>query len=69
MCGFGGLRSKEVGEFAKTGASTKVDPDKGTGKSSTVRLGKIYKRLNQNYCAKEMSHIQIAERVGPGFEI
>ena len=55
--------------FAKTGASTKVDPDKGTGKSSTVRLGKIYKRLNQNYCAKEMSHIQIAERVGPGFEI
>ena len=55
--------------FAKSGASTKVVPDKGTGKSSTVRLGKIYKRLNKNYCAKELSSIQIAEKVGPGFEI
>ena len=39
------------------------------GRSSARRLGRIYKRLNKNYIAKELNAIEISQRIGPGFEL
>ena len=55
--------------FAKKGAATTVSKKKGTGGKSLVRVGLIYKRMNKNYLAKYMDPYQIAERIGPGFEL
>ena len=55
--------------FAKRGAATTYSKKKGTGGKSLVRLGLIYKRMNNNYVAKFMDPYQIAERIGPGFEL
>ncbi|EEE39522.1 hypothetical protein [Prochlorococcus marinus] len=55
--------------FAKKGTSTKEDKKSARGKSSARRLGRIYKRLNKNYIAKELNAIEISQRIGPGFEL
>ena len=40
-----------------------------TGRESTVRLAKIYRRLNINFVGPLLSAKEIAEKVGPGFEL
>ena len=55
--------------FAKPGTSSKEDKKSSRGRSSARRLGRIYKRLNKNYIAKELNAIEISQRIGPGFEL
>ena len=55
--------------FAKPGTSSKEDKKSARGRSSARRLGRIYKRLNKNYIAKELNAIEISQRIGPGFEL
>ena len=55
--------------FAKPGTSSKEDKKSSRGRSSARRLGRIYKRLNKNYIAKELNAVEISQRIGPGFEL
>ena len=43
--------------------------EKITGRASTVRLAKIYRRLNINYVGPLLNAFEIGEKVGPGFEL
>tara|TARA_Y100001978_G_C23682309_1_gene429755 strand:- start:151 stop:939 length:789 start_codon:yes stop_codon:yes gene_type:complete len=45
------------------------DIEKITGRESTVRLAKIYRRLNINYVGPLLNAFEIGEKVGPGFEL
>tara|TARA_B100000963_G_scaffold359597_1_gene387352 strand:+ start:3019 stop:3783 length:765 start_codon:yes stop_codon:yes gene_type:complete len=59
---------KEDG-YAKPGTATTSNEEKGTGISSTVRLGKLYRRINVTYIGPLLNAIELSERLGPGFEI
>lgn len=59
---------KEDG-YAKPGTATTSSEEKGTGRSSTVRLGKLYRRLNVTYIGPLLNALELSEKLGPGFEI
>ena len=67
------LKYKDLDGFAKAGAAETVQfknrNKKITGRESTVRLAKIYRRLNINFVGPLLSAHEIAEKVGPGFEL
>ena len=60
--------AKEDG-FARPRTADPVRPSARQGKSSTVRLAKIYKRLNISYVGPLLDADEIASNVGPGFEL
>ena len=65
------LKYKDLDGFAKAGAAETVSIQKEIKKlleESTVRLAKIYRRLNINFVGPLLSAHEIAEKVGPGFE-
>ncbi|QNJ11002.1 hypothetical protein [Synechococcus sp. M16.1] len=55
--------------FAKAGTATVPKPDKGTGRDSTVRLGKLFKRLAVTFHAPELKASELSNYLGPGFEL
>lgn len=59
---------KEDG-YAKPGTATTSNEEKGTGRSSTVRLGKLYRRLNVTYIGPLLNALELSEKLGPGFEL
>ena len=55
--------------YARKGTATTSSEEKGTGRDSTVRLGKLYKRLNIAYIGPLLTPQELADTLGPGFEI
>lgn len=54
--------------FARKGTATQPNPARGTGRDSTVRLAKLYKRLNVNFFSPELKASELSNYLGPGFE-
>lgn len=55
--------------FARPGTATSPNPSKGTGRDSTVRLAKIFKRLAVSFHAPELVAGELSKYLGPGFEL
>ena len=60
--------SKEDG-YSRKGTATTSSEEKGTGRDSTVRLGKLYRRLNIAYIGPLLTPRELADTLGPGFEL
>ena len=55
--------------FARMSTATTPNPKSGTGIDSTLRLAKIYKRLNLTYIGLLLTAEELADTIGPGFEL
>lgn len=55
--------------FARAGTATVPKPARGTGRDSTVRLGKLFKRLAITFHAPELKVAELSSYLGPGFDI
>lgn len=55
--------------FSRPGTATTPNPLKGTGRDSTVRLAKIFKRLAVGFHAPELVATELSKYLGPGFEL
>lgn len=55
--------------FARKSTATTPNPKSGTGIDSTVRLATIYKRLNLTYIGLLLTAEELADTIGPGFEL